>query len=170
MPLEKVLFQLSCKHWKAAGRSPQSLLFLLQTEQPHISQPIFTGEVLQLSDHLHGHSLDLLQLHLVKKKGNTSKDLQGWLSCHLLLPNGGVLGDAPANNGQLPWNGSSRLEQPVFRVHAVKWSRKENRWWNNGTEISYQRNITVFCFLLLCQVTRTGTGCYFLLSFLEKVK
>lgn len=36
------------------------------------------------------------------------------LSCH--LPNGGMLGDAPAKDRQLLWNGSSRLEQAVFRV------------------------------------------------------
>lgn len=170
MPLEKVSLQLSCRHWKAARRSSWNLLFLLQAEQPQISHPVLIWEVLQPSDHPHGLSMDLLQLHLREKKGNTSKDLQGWPSCRLLLPNGGVLGNAPANDGQLLWNESGRLEQPIFRVHTVKWSRKENRWWNNGPEISYQRNITVFCFLLLCQVTRTGTGSYFLLSLLEKVK
>lgn len=54
--------------------------------------------------------------------------------------------------------------------HTVKWSRRENRQWKNGTETSSQRSATLFCLLLLCQVSKTGTGSYFLLSFLEKVK
>ncbi|KAK4829890.1 hypothetical protein QYF61_007282 [Mycteria americana] len=34
---------------------------LLQAEQPQLSQPVFIGELLQPSDHLHGPSLDSLQ-------------------------------------------------------------------------------------------------------------
>ena len=34
---------------------------LLQAKQAQIPQPFFTGEVLQPSDHLCGHPLDLLQ-------------------------------------------------------------------------------------------------------------
>ncbi|KAK4817028.1 hypothetical protein QYF61_026034 [Mycteria americana] len=43
---------------EALFKSPRSLL---QAEQPQFSQPVFTGEVLQLSDHLRGPPLDPLQ-------------------------------------------------------------------------------------------------------------
>ena len=43
-------------HYKVSSE-----LSLLQAEEPQISQPVLTGEVLQTSDHLCGPPLDLLQ-------------------------------------------------------------------------------------------------------------
>jgi len=45
-------------YWKAAVRSPQSLL---QAEQPQLSQPFLIGEVFQPSDHLCSPPLDPFQ-------------------------------------------------------------------------------------------------------------
>ncbi|KAK4808881.1 hypothetical protein QYF61_007996 [Mycteria americana] len=48
---------------------------LLQAEQPQLSQPVFIGEVLQPSDHLHGPPLDLLQqVHVLLMLGAPQVD------------------------------------------------------------------------------------------------
>ncbi|KAK4812888.1 LOW QUALITY PROTEIN: hypothetical protein QYF61_024244 [Mycteria americana] len=48
---------------------------LLQAEQPQLSQPVFIGEVLQPSDHLHGPPLDSLQqVHVLLMLGSPELD------------------------------------------------------------------------------------------------
>jgi len=48
-----------------------NMFSLLQAEQPHLSQPVLIGEVLQPSDHLCGPPLDLLQqLHVLLVLGS----------------------------------------------------------------------------------------------------
>ncbi|KAK4831900.1 hypothetical protein QYF61_020047 [Mycteria americana] len=48
---------------------------LLQAEQPQLSQPVFIGKVLQLSDHLRGPPLDLLQqVHVLLMLGAPELD------------------------------------------------------------------------------------------------
>ncbi|KAK4827563.1 hypothetical protein QYF61_019187 [Mycteria americana] len=87
--------------WKAARRSPRSLL---QAEQPQLSQPVFVGEVLQPSGHLHGPPLDLLQqlhvllmlrppeLHAVLQMGSHKSGVEG--QNHLPQPAGHASFDA----------------------------------------------------------------------------
>ena len=49
--------------------------FLLKAEEPHLSHPVLTGEVLQPSDQLHGPPLDLLQrLHVLLVLGAPELD------------------------------------------------------------------------------------------------
>jgi len=51
---------------------------LLKAEQFQFPQPFFTGEVLQLSDYLHGHPLDSLQqlhLHIIPVLGAPGLDI-----------------------------------------------------------------------------------------------
>ncbi|KAK4816937.1 hypothetical protein QYF61_025433 [Mycteria americana] len=58
------LTQVPFKYWKAAIRSPQSVLFS-RLNNPN-SQPVLVGEVLQPSDHFRGPPLDpLQQLHVL---------------------------------------------------------------------------------------------------------
>ncbi|KAK4826170.1 hypothetical protein QYF61_006032 [Mycteria americana] len=64
---------------------------LLQAEQPQLSQPVFTGEVLQPSDHLCGPLLDSLQqLHVLLTLGtpelNAVVQMVSRISCSITFP------------------------------------------------------------------------------------
>ncbi|KAK4826701.1 hypothetical protein QYF61_010916 [Mycteria americana] len=65
---------------------------LLQAEQPQLSQPVFIGEVLQPSDHLHGSPLDLFQQVCVllmlgaPELDAALQDMVGFLGCKCTLP------------------------------------------------------------------------------------
>ena len=77
MPLEKVPLCLSCRPPLGTGRLLEGVLraSLLQAEQPQLSQPVFTGDMLQPSDHPRGPSLDSLQqVHVLLMLGAPELD------------------------------------------------------------------------------------------------
>ena len=103
--------------WKATISYPWSLLFS-KLKKLQLSQPVFTWEVLQPSDHTHGFPLDLLQqVHTLLML----ESLQSWLKCSRR-------GFASREEGEnyLPWLSCFFWCRPGYRWNVVYYNLEEN--------------------------------------------
>ena len=90
------------RYWKAALRSPEPSL--LQAEQPQLSQPFLTAEVLQPSDHLCGPPLDPLQhVHVFLVLRAPELDAQLQTGSHHSRPEGQNPLPRPAGHTSFVW-------------------------------------------------------------------
>ncbi|KAK4827689.1 hypothetical protein QYF61_020823 [Mycteria americana] len=93
-------------------------LSLLQAEQAQLSQPVFIGEVLQPSDHLHGPPLDLLpqvQVLLLLGAPDLNAVLQGWRLSHFPEQPVPML-DNPLGEEKIP---NIQSKPPLAQLEAI---------------------------------------------------